>query len=251
MKSIAKQTLTTVALSAFYFGSAHAGVIAYYSFDTDFSDGAAAAGGGTLTTLAGDPDTTSTASEVKFGSGALELDGNDTLSIPTPFTFSASDTWSVSFWGKRASGAGAASGMILGSDGGGSEFIWTPDNSSVVQGLRFRNNGGDSADFGGIPDDNAYHHWVIIADGTGSVEVYRDNASLSSISIATNATFDAVGTGAGSNNIYNGSIDELYIFDEAIDSDVVASLFTSNVVPEPGSLALLGLGGLLIVRRRR
>ena len=33
-------------------------------------------------------------------------------------------------------------------------------------------------------------------------------------------------------------MDELYIFDNAIGPDVVASLFTSNQVPEPASLNL-------------
>ena len=31
----------------------------------------------------------------------------------------------------------------------------------------------------------------------------------------------------------------------------VAAVLTGTVIPEPGSLALLGLGGLLIARRRR
>lgn len=247
----AMKSLTATAMSVALVGTTQAGLVAYYSFDSGLTDGAAAAGGGTLTPSGAGAATTTTASEVKFGGGALAMDGASSLAMATSISFSATDAWSVSFWGKRASDAGAASGMIVGSDGGGSEFIWTPDNSNVVQGLRFRNNGGGSADFGGIPDDAAYHHWVVIADGAGNVTTYRDNTSLGSIAIATNMTLNAVGTGAGNANRYDGSIDELYIFDEAIDAGTVDSLFNSNTVPEPGSLALLGLGGLCVLRRRR
>ncbi|MEM6257730.1 MAG: LamG domain-containing protein [Planctomycetota bacterium] len=57
---------------------------------------------------------------------------------------------------------------------------------------------------------------------------------------------------------YNGLIDDLAIFDEALTAQEVAALYNDGLnglnaagVPEPGSLALLGLGGLLIARRRR
>ncbi|MEM9348545.1 MAG: LamG domain-containing protein [Planctomycetota bacterium] len=57
---------------------------------------------------------------------------------------------------------------------------------------------------------------------------------------------------------YNGLVDDLAIFDEALTAPEIASLYNDGLnglnaagVPEPGSLALLGLGGLLIARRRR
>ncbi|MDB4373964.1 PEP-CTERM sorting domain-containing protein [Akkermansiaceae bacterium] len=47
----------------------------------------------------------------------------------------------------------------------------------------------------------------------------------------------------------NGQIDELYIYDEAIDSARVNELFTG--VPVPSSLGLLGLASVMLLRRRR
>lgn len=48
-----------------------------------------------------------------------------------------------------------------------------------------------------------------------------------------------------------GSINEFNIYDEALSANEVAANFANGPVPEPGSLALLGLGGLAILRRRR
>ncbi len=49
------------------------------------------------------------------------------------------------------------------------------------------------------------------------------------------------------------NVSNLAIFDEALTDGQVAGLGVvgTTIVPEPGSLALLGLGGLLIARRRR
>lgn len=49
------------------------------------------------------------------------------------------------------------------------------------------------------------------------------------------------------------NLSNLAIFDEALAGNEVAGLGAvgTTIVPEPGSLALLGLGGLLIARRRR
>ena len=49
---------------------------------------------------------------------------------------------------------------------------------------------------------------------------------------------------AGGNNELGGNLDELRY------SNTVRDSFNLNVIPEPGSMALLGLGGLMLMRRR-
>jgi len=44
---------------------------------------------------------------------------------------------------------------------------------------------------------------------------------------------------------YDGYIDEVRVYDEALDAAAIQAL-----VPEPATIALLGLGGLLLRRRR-
>ena len=205
-------------------GVATADVIAHWSFDTDFSD--TTPHGNHLSVGGSDPVITST--DWKLGGGALDLDGNDWLSIATAINFAASDPWSVAFWGKRRVGAAAPDGMVIGSAAEAGNFIWTPDNSNVVQGLRFRNTAGANADFSGIADDHLYHHWAVVADGTGSLEVYRDAVSLGTRFPSGGTQFKATGIGHaynGTSQIYNGQIDELYVYDEAIDAQTVRSLF--------------------------
>lgn len=194
---------------------------------------------------------------MKFGSGALNLDQSGTeeyLTFTNEFNFDGSSAWSMSWWGKRSASALGSQGMITGTTGSSNDFVWTPDNPSVVQGLRLRDSSGTSLDYGGIVDDNAYHHWAVSYDGSGQVTVWRDNSVLGGgpAAFSGDILMQVVGAGTASkNNSFYGQIDELYIFDETIDSTIVGNLFNSNTIPEPGSLVLLGLGGLLLGGRRR
>jgi hypothetical protein len=96
------------------------------------------------------------------------------------------------------------------------------------------------------------------ADGTGlqvfvnGVQVSAAGGNLNNGTQNLNTTasdFDIGGVGGSTGNNrdrFDGRFDDLRIYNEALSSSAVAAL-----VPEPGSLALLGLGGLCVLNRRR
>lgn len=232
-----------------------AALLAHYSFDSNFTD--VSGNGNNLSGSSGTPNITTTTGEHKFGGGALNLDQSGTqehLAFTTTISFNGTSAWSMAWWGKRSTSSLAAQGMVAGTIEDSNNFVWTPNNPAAnsIEGLRIRRTTLDQADYDNIVDNNAYHHWAVVYNGSGSVEVWRDNVSLGSKTFSGILDLTHVGAGTASiNNSFYGQIDELYFFNNAINSTTVNSLFTNNVIPEPGSLMLLGLGGLIAMRRRR
>jgi hypothetical protein len=246
-------SLTTLALCAFG-ASVNAGVVAHYSFDSDFTDGSG--NGNNLTSAGGTPTITTLGGETVFGGGALNLDSeeNEYLSLATVPAFSPTDAWSVSFWARRTDGS--SPGMAMGKAGARNSFIWATDN---FDGLRFRPESSTSAsnDFTAPKNTGNYHHFVMVADGTGKLTTYVDNGTAQVKAAATGGTsftIKAIGY-AYDDTIYTfgGQLDEVYIFDEAIGAATVSELNANTfvIVPEPSTTALLGLGGLALILRRR
>lgn len=215
---------------------------AYYPFDSDFTD--ASGNNNHLTGTSGTPDITTVGAESAVGGGALNLDQSGTqehLAFTTPIAFDGTTAWSMAWWGKRGTSALAAQGMIAGTITDSNSFVWTPNNPATgsVEGLRLRDNTGTSTDYDDIVDDNAYHHWAVVYNGLGSVEVFRDNVSLGSKAFSGNITMTHVGAGTASqNNSFFGQIDELHVYDGAIDSAKINELYSARVIPPP-SVSLL------------
>ena len=98
---------------------------------------------------------------------------------------------------------------------------------------------------------------------TGTLRSYFDGALVDTFTsaaanfqmVTSSSTFGSLGFKGDTGNFINGSItfDEMYVFLGAATDSEVQNLFASNVIPEPGSLALTGLGAILlgVCRHRR
>ncbi|MCC7350050.1 MAG: LamG domain-containing protein [Phycisphaerales bacterium] len=85
-----------------------------------------------------------------------------------------------------------------------------------------------------------------VATGS-SVRFFGPTSSGSSGNSGPNFATSTANYNIGANNPFSGLIDELRIY----DSPLMTTQMLQAVVPEPASLGLLGLGGLLLVRRRK
>ena len=111
-------------------------------------------------------------------------------------------------------------------------------------------------------------HGIKTTDETGPVSrIFMDGVELSTTNIQNNmvnGTYLGAATiplrlgarsttGGGIDSMYNGVMDELAIYNRALTSDEILWLAQNSLaaIPEPASAALLGLGALLIARRKK
>ncbi|MES2922998.1 MAG: sialate O-acetylesterase [Verrucomicrobiota bacterium] len=225
---------------------ATAGVHAHYSFDSSYNDSSGNARHGMLTDVGtlGNSAITNTPADFKFGGGAMNFSSDrDYIAIPSK-TFSSGVPYSFAFWAKKASGDTGESSqfdMVVGQRDTSGFFIALTDTSGSGgrSGLRWRssdNTAARQADFS-TPDDAQWHHYAVTASGT-TITLYVDGVfSATATGKLTGFTVDTVGEAYTSGNDFdfNGQIDEMWIFDEALSAAKIAGLYNSNDPDAPPS----------------
>jgi hypothetical protein len=100
---------------------------------------------------------------------------------------------------------------------------------------------------------NEWHHYALVKDhAAGTTKAYLDG-SLQATNSAANAKFAApgkfdIGSGIWGGARLNGALDDFRIYNTSLTDAEVAAL---AAIPEPATMALMGLGSLLALLRRK
>ncbi len=216
-------------------------IVAHYSFDENFNDSSASGNHAILTDVGvqGNSGITQTTGDFVFGGGAMNFSSDrDFLAIPSR-TFGSGSAYSIAFWA-RVNDPARLWNMVIG-ERGNTNFFIAPNGQD--DNLRWRSiitaGGTREVDFNSGVNDTDWHHYAIVATTTGNLSLYLDGALVSTSSnVRTGFILDTIGAAFTDGDFdFEGQLDEVWVFDEALDSSEVAGLFSSNdseiTAPDP------------------
>ena len=232
-------------------------LIAHWGFDQNPGDSVAvASAGGVDGNLFG--DAAFVPGGVSGNAISVSRNGGGYVSMGT--NFGLSGTFSVAAWVKTAPGYQTADAIMVSKHtGGSSNGYFLGMNTSAGFGQTDKAYFYPSASFGQEAisttnvNDGDWHLIVGVFD-SGTARMYVDDGPAEDmtgpgLSIVANAAPFLVG-GVFNNNAnvsrFDGLIDDVRLYDEALTQSQIEAL-----IPEPASLALLGVGGLAILVRRK
>ncbi len=216
-----------------------AGVWAHYSFDTDFTDSSGNGRHGTLVEEAppGSSGIVTITGAHVFGGGAMNfVPARDYIDIPKQ-VFGSGAPYTIAFWARKTPGDTGDPGdwdMVIGDRSATNHFIALGDTNGPT-GLRWRgaltagNTSNRQADFA-VSKDYEWHHYAIVASGT-TISLYLDGEFFQTATgRQTGFQFDSIGEAYTPDRAFSfhGQIDELWIFDEALNAAAIASLHETN-----------------------
>jgi len=243
-------------------GGAGAAMVQYNTFD---ADGTATVGADATIDSAASISATS-----QVGAGALLLPGTPDLTSSAVLTgykgILGTAARTVTFF-MKANGAQDTTGGAMamwggyGSSPNGTRFEIRTENATIGKNaVRIEVQGGYKTAATDIVTDGLWHHVALVmdaGDGVWDVDIYIDGVLDGTAGkSSTNRLIDTVENsdvliGRSAQDTlrnFNGLIDDFRIYDTALTAPEVAEL---AALPEPGSLALLGVCSLLVASRRR
>ena len=223
------------------------GLVGYWSFNEGTSTIANDySGNGTTGTL------TTTGSNLpqwvpgKFGS-ALSFDGSSNyVNVPNGFTLSSGYTWCA--WMESPNAPTTTSGLSLPiSNKAAWGFNWNYNNSSYVQAVWHDTSSGYA--YAQLTTPLQANTWYFICgswDGSNDLDAYLNGTLQTTTTGVTSAEppggpFE-IGAYSSGSNYFNGTIDDVRIYDRALSATEVAGLYQNglakiNVSQSPGTLS--------------
>lgn len=254
---IYKHIMTLVAASAIGVATSSAALVVHYTLDDD--------GGGAI-------------SSINEGTSAHTWNSSSGATLTTgKFGEAGAFVTTSQWWSAAATGADLSSFTFSMHIRSAAPLNWQ-DYASIGDGnnsaFRFEHNGanngvsiytsgtpgGGAVTIGGTGpavNDGNWHHLAMVSNGS-TLELFVDGVSAGSAAYTGSGSIDALQLAAlfGGGRDQNADIDDVAIYDTALSGDQIAWLtnnqaISSVPVPEPSSFALLSLGGILLMRRRR
>ena len=163
----------------------------------------------------------------------------------------------LSDWGNSASSPGRFA------------YGFGPNSPTQMRGqTRFNNGSANGADiFARTPTTLALNdaNWHMLSwtfdTSAGTIRSYFDGSMVEAFTsaatsfqmVTSSSSLGTLGLKGDTGNFINGSItfDEIYVFRGLASDSEIQNLFSVNSIPEPASIALTGLGALLVALRRR
>jgi hypothetical protein len=244
----------------------HAALAGLWRFNTNISVQPDSSGNGNSATANGNA---SWAFDGVRSSGVMTFDGNnDFLAAPDSASLSILGDITIAAWvnvGNTLGGSSNWRGILnkgTGSLPASYQFFFNQGNLVPVM---LRGDGTNIALYGpgsNSPTQNTWEHWAITQSGT-NVKMYRNAALVGSgtisVPMADNNGSLYIGNRQDLNLDWLGRMDDVAIFDEALNLDQVATIrdgdfraFGVTAVPEPAMLLiapLLMLAAPFVIRR--
>jgi len=276
MKKIILLTTIASALSAQAATTVHDGLVAYWNLDGNGNDTASSLAGNANTvndnlTVNGTAGAASiTTSGGRFGGSAdFERQTGTDASLRAADSVDVSgvdQSISISLWSQFDNDV----------SGNWQSLVVKGENSNYRLSTNRNANANNASYAGGAGDlnsgvnirDAAWHHIVVTTTEGGATQIYVDGAlEGTNNGPASIGLSDLENTNGVANDLFignhsednarqwDGRIDDIGIWNRALTASEVSEIFNANVslgsIPEPSSTALLGLGGLAFILRRR